>query len=131
MSASPFSAPVACPFRIILKVTAGPHEGKSFTFAEHDTFIVGRSQEAHFVLPEKDPYFSRLHFMVEVNPPLCRLMDLQSHNGTLVNGRRVMEAVDLHDGDEISGGKTRFRVTLVSSGEGEATRSLSRAAEIM
>jgi hypothetical protein len=97
--------------RITLTVTEGPHRGQTFRFEEHSTFLVGRSPEAHFVLPEKDPYFSRLHFVVEINPPLCRLQDLGSHNGTYVNGRRV-EAADLRDGDQIKAGHTILRVRL-------------------
>lgn len=55
--------------RVRLEVVAGPHQGETFTFNEHDTFLVGRSKKAHFRLPERDEYFSRLHFLVEVNPP--------------------------------------------------------------
>jgi hypothetical protein len=70
-----------------LSVTEGPHQGEVFTFREHDTFIVGRSQDAHFRLPLKDKYFSRFQFLIEVNPPWCRLVDMASTNGTYVNGR--------------------------------------------
>ena len=94
---------------LTLTVTAGPHAGRVFTFDRHDTFLVGRSAEAHFSLPD-DPYFSRMHFLVEVNPPLCRLTDLNSHNGTLVNGQKL-QAADLHNGDEIRGGHTILRVS--------------------
>jgi serine/threonine-protein kinase len=45
--------------RITLTVTAGPHQGREFTFAGHDLFLVGRSKRAHFKLPLKDRYFSR------------------------------------------------------------------------
>src|ERR1051325_2207227 len=90
---------------ITLRVTAGPHAGQSFSFAEHDTFLVGRSRQAHFCLPDRDPFFSRMHFLIEVNPPLCRLVDLKIHNGTLVNGQKV-SSIDLKDGDEIRGGTT-------------------------
>ena len=94
---------------ITLKVTAGPHAGQTFSFAQHDTFLVGRSTQTHFCLPEKDPFFSRLHFLIEVNPPLCRLVDLKSHNGTTVNGQRISR-VELKDGDEIRGGTTTLLV---------------------
>src|SRR5436190_1987182 len=90
---------------ITLTVTEGPHKGQVFTFAGHDTFLVGRSNRAHFRLPSKDKYFSRVHFMMEVNPPQCRLMDMGSRNGTYVNGKRV-QAADLKDGDEIKAGHT-------------------------
>jgi serine/threonine-protein kinase len=97
--------------RLTLTVTAGPHEGQSFAFAGHVTFLVGRSKKAHFRLSTKDRYFSRLHFLVEVNPPRCRLQDVGSRNGTFVNGQRVKTA-DLRDGDEIKAGHTVLRVAL-------------------
>jgi serine/threonine-protein kinase len=96
---------------VTLTVTAGPHQDREFVFAYHDTFIVGRSKHAHFRLSGQDRYFSRIHFLVEVNPPPCRLVDLNSRNGTHVNGRRV-RAVDLHDGDEIKAGRTMMRVAV-------------------
>ncbi len=70
--------------QVRLEVAKGPHKGRSFTFDGHDNFIVGRAECAHFRLSKKDPYFSRVHFMVEVNPPQCRLVDMGSTNGTLV-----------------------------------------------
>ena len=97
--------------RILLTVTDGPHQGLEFTFDRHDTFLVGRSQHAHFQLPAKDRYFSRIHFMMEVNPPQCRLIDMGSHNGTYVNGAQVLTA-DLKDGDLIRAGHTILRVQV-------------------
>ncbi len=97
--------------RVTLTVTEGPNRGKVFSFENHDLFLVGRSPETHFSLPD-DPYFSRVHFLVEINPPLCRLTDLRSRNGTLVNGERSDRPRDLHDGDEIQAGQTRLGVSL-------------------
>jgi serine/threonine-protein kinase len=97
--------------QITLRVTAGPHKGESFTFIGHSAFIVGRSKRAHFRLPLKDRYFSRIHFIVEVNPPQCRIMDTGSRNGTFVNGDRITTA-DLEDGDKIKAGRTILRVLL-------------------
>ena len=97
--------------RIVLTVEKGPHQGRSFAFDQHDNFIVGRAKWAHFRLPKKDKYFSRVHFLIEINPPHCRLMDLKSRNGTLVNGRAVKVA-DLQDGDVIEGGITSIRVSI-------------------
>ena len=42
---------------ITLAVTEGPHAGRSFSFAQHDNFIVGRSARAHFRLAEKDKLY--------------------------------------------------------------------------
>jgi len=96
---------------ITLTATEGPNRGLTFSFDEHNTFVVGRSPQAHFRLPDHDPYFSRLHFLVEVNPPSCRLVDLKSRNGTQVNGQRV-QAINLQHGDRIQGGTTTLQVTI-------------------
>ena len=97
--------------QIVLTVVAGPHVGKIFVFDRHDHFFVGRAKFAHFRLPEKDPYFSRMHFMIEVNPPVCRLLDLGSTNGTLINGQ-TRQSADLQHGDQIQGGDTVLKVTI-------------------
>lgn len=98
---------------LTLTVTAGPHVGREFTFTGHDTFLVGRSKQAHFQLPAHDKYFSRLHFLIEINPPQCRLQDMGSHNGTYVNGQRVQSTL-LHNGDQIKAGHTIFQVVIDS-----------------
>jgi serine/threonine-protein kinase len=95
--------------RITLTVTEGPDCGRTFTFEEHSIFWVGRSPDVHFVLPN-DPYCSRHHFMIEVNPPLCRLISA-GRNRTHVNGQPVQTA-DLKHGDEIRAGQTVLRLTL-------------------
>ncbi|MBP85718.1 MAG: hypothetical protein CMJ64_03220 [Planctomycetaceae bacterium] len=97
--------------KVVLSVVQGPCQGQRFEFTKHDTFIVGRGRRAHCQLPAKDVYFSRIHFLVEVNPPRCRLMDMGSTNGTLVNGERV-SACELKEGDVISGGDSFFEVSI-------------------
>ena len=86
--------------QVKLTIIKGPHPGKEFVFHGHENFIVGRGPQAHFRLSKLDKFFSRLHFMVEINPPACRLLDLNSRNGTRVNKQKVTRA-DLEDGDVI------------------------------
>src|SRR5690242_16082115 len=90
---------------ITLTVTAGPHRGQVFKFTDRDTFLVGRSKYAHFRLRDKDKYFSRIHFLMEIDPPNCKLVDLRSRNGTFVNGQRVT-VLELKNGDRIQAGHT-------------------------
>jgi serine/threonine-protein kinase len=97
--------------KILLTVIGGPHKGREFCFEEHDNFIVGRAKFAHFRLPIRDKFFSRVHFMIEVNAPLCRLLDMRSTNGIFVNGVKLTTA-DLKDGDVIKAGKTLIRISL-------------------
>jgi eukaryotic-like serine/threonine-protein kinase len=113
--------------QVILKVSEGPHAGRTFAFREHDTFIVGRASYAHFRLEAHDKYFSRAHFLIEVNPPLCRLIDMGSTNGTYVNGLKVNE-IDLKHGDQIKGGKTVLEVTIETDPQGESPRESAPAA---
>src|SRR6266542_1018086 len=105
--------------RVTLTVIGGPHTGQAFSFAGHDTFLVGRSTRAHFRLPSKDRFFSRVHFLVEVNPPQCRLMDMGSRNGTYVNRKRVEDPIDLKDKDQIRDGRTCLRLNVEATTEVE------------
>lgn len=95
--------------RIKLTVIAGRQQGTEFTFADSDTFLVGRSRHAHFRI--KDKYLSSIHFMMEWKPPRCRLIDLGSHNGTFVNGTKTFTA-DLQAGDLIKAGHTTLQVGM-------------------
>jgi serine/threonine-protein kinase len=106
--------------RVTLTVTEGPHTGRAFPFEEHDSFLLGREKDAHFRLPQKDEYLSRHHFLVELNPPACRLIDLESTNGTYLNGRRV-ESVELRHGDQIRAGTTVLTVAITEVEEGRKT----------
>ena len=72
---------------VIVEVVHGPLMGQVFPFSKHDTLIVGRSDSCHIALPG-DPFLSRHHFSIEVIPPMARLRDLGSLNGTYVDGTR-------------------------------------------
>jgi serine/threonine-protein kinase len=105
---------------VTLTVDQGPHQGHAFSLTGHDTFLFGRSRRAHLQVAAADMYFSRFHFLVEANAPQCRLLDLDSRNGTYVNGRRV-QAADLKDGDRIKVGHT---VLYVHVGDGLGSPAL-------
>lgn len=96
--------------RVTLHVVAGPQTGRDFTFEQHDTFMIGRSEDAHFCLPH-DRFFSRHHCLLEIAPPQAFLRDLGSTNGTFVNGIRV-ETAHLKHGDRIQGGETVLEVEV-------------------
>lgn len=96
--------------RVTLRVVAGPQTGRVFTFDQHETFMIGRSEDSHFCLPH-DRYFSRHHCILEIAPPQCFLRDLGSTNGTFVNGIRV-ETAHLKNGDRIQGGETVLEVEV-------------------
>jgi eukaryotic-like serine/threonine-protein kinase len=96
--------------RVTLRVVAGPQTGRVFTFDQHDTFMIGRSDDSQFCLPH-DRFFSRHHCILEIAPPQAFLRDLGSTNGTYVNGIRV-ETAHLKNADRIQGGETVLEVEV-------------------
>jgi serine/threonine-protein kinase len=95
---------------VTLRVISGPHAGQEYVFDRHATFIVGRSTQVDFPVPD-DRFLSRDHFLIEFNPPICFLKDMGSTNGTKVNGERI-EQVRLRDGDVIAAGKSSFQICV-------------------
>lgn len=79
--------------------------------------IVGRGQEGSLEL--EDRTLSRTHFRVYAVLGRYYLEDLDSSNGTRLNGKNVIRA-RLHDGDEIQAGAYRFRFEV---GRGEHSES--------
>jgi eukaryotic-like serine/threonine-protein kinase len=122
------------PGKVILKAIAGPLQGQSYIFEEHDTFIFGRDNDCHAKLSEHDVTASRHHFFIEVNPPEARIQDLGSRNGTRVNGIRYggrpdymtpeearflsFPTIDIKNGDQIEVGVTVFKVSIEVSASG-------------
>jgi len=71
-------------------------------------FELGRTREADLFL--HDPEVSRRHLRFASHGGVIYLEDLHSSNGTFLNGRRVAEAIEVREGDEIDVGTTRIRV---------------------
>src|SRR2546421_10691632 len=94
----------ALTMRVTLRVLEGPYSGREFSFDQHDTFLIGRSNDAHLYLPD-DRFFSRHHCLLEIAPPQCFLRDLGSTNGTFVKGTKVSEVL-LRRGERMHSGQT-------------------------
>ena len=69
-------------------------------------FSIGRGSDRSVCLPDRA--CSRNHAEIHRLGARFVLRDLESANGTWVNGKRVMET-SLHDGDELRIGATLFR----------------------
>lgn len=64
-----------------------------------DEVIVGRDDTTDIVLPERQ--ISRQHIRIYREGNLFHVQDLDSRNGTWVNGQPLKGSCELHDGDEI------------------------------
>ena len=83
-----------------LRVATGPDAGATVRIdpSEPGRVLVGKSRACSFCLTDRE--VSRRHLAVEVVGPRLRVTDLESTNGTFVNGIAVGEAF-LHGGETI------------------------------
>ena len=77
---------------------------------------LGASQTSVGSDPENDlviahPTVSRKHAILRYRVGGCTIEDLESSNGTFVNGRRIRGRLNLKPGDEVSFGAAKFAVT--------------------
>lgn len=117
--------------KVTLVAIDGPMRGREWHFTDADTWVFGRAPDCHARLDASDPTLSRHHFLVEVRPPVLRVRDLGSRNGTFVNDEKIgarargesaatgrlasREERVLVDGDELRVGVSRFRVRVERS----------------
>jgi hypothetical protein len=87
--------------------------GANHLYRGRAPFELGRTREADVFL--RDPEVSRRHARFEAFNGVVYVEDLKSSNGTFLNGRRVTEAIEIRDGDEIDVGTTRLLVRSVRS----------------
>lgn len=103
MSAKPNDA--LGPARLVIR--NGGFEGMAYPLEGPET-LIGRNPTTDITL--LDEGISREHAIVQYDPDADEysVEDLQSTNGTKVNGKRVRSAV-LQPGDEVQIGHTRFQ----------------------
>lgn len=99
-----------------LQVLQGPDRGKVYELPEGEPQLIGRSSEA---LPVTDTTVSRRH--AELTPDdggVWRFRDLDSANGSFINGRRITgDSQAITPGDQIRCGSTLFLVKLAGDDE--------------
>ena len=95
--------------RLTLTVTSGPDRGKRLVLNAGDAHRVGRGKDADLEIA--DPLVSRTHFSIECAAAGARIRDLGSSNGTLLNGRKVVDDA-VGDGDEVVVGSTTLLVRI-------------------
>ena len=93
------------PVRIVVGVD---ERGAHRTYEGLAPFEIGRDKEAALALPDSE--VSRSHARFELRDGIVFVRDLESRNGTFLNGRRVSEPIEVRVGDEIDVGTTRLRI---------------------
>jgi len=102
--------------RVVLEVATGPVQGKPIVLLAGQRLQVGRTERADIAFPQ-DGRMSSIHFLLEAEDEACYVCDLNSTNGTFLNGRQLSARSPLQSGDQVQAGDTVF---VVHSGEGRA-----------
>jgi len=108
-----------------LETISGPTGGRINDLRLGQVICFGRQASVDGAFTN-DAHMSRHHFSVEFDGITCRIKDLNSRNGTFVNGSRVQEAV-LARHDLVTAGETTF---ILDSVNAEASLADAQAASI-
>jgi predicted Zn finger-like uncharacterized protein len=87
---------------IYLYIIKGPRSGYKF-FVEKPRVIVGRGSEADLIIPDLE--VSRQHCAIEIEDNKTILRDMNSTNGTFVDGEKI-DFIKLEDRTEIQLGQS-------------------------
>ncbi|MBQ3266461.1 MAG: FHA domain-containing protein [Atopobiaceae bacterium] len=90
-------------------VEKGPKQLRGLHVDMLGPVVVGRSPSSDIVIAE--PYVSSTHARFTLQGPALVVEDLESTNGTFVNGHPIEQPVTLRDGDEVQVGDTIMRVS--------------------
>ena len=106
---------------LALEVSSGPDRGRRFPLPSHEPQLIGRSSEA---IPLTDRSVSRRHAELTPDGDVWILRDLNSSNGTALNGAMLSGSATIGPGDTIRCGQSDFRVIEID----EALAGPARAA---
>ena len=95
--------------QVVLKVVGGKNDGRDIKISVPE-FIIGRGEEAH-LRPTSD-LVSRKHTAVKVADGKVIIEDLNSRNGTFINGEKISEPHVAKVGDNLRVGRLQFEVVI-------------------
>ncbi len=95
-----------------LMILTGNYRGKTITLPGRDV-LIGREKECFIRLFSSE--ISRRHCAIRLQGHELTIEDLNSSNGTLVNGMVIEEAVTLRSGDRIKVGPAEFQVCMLKA----------------
>ena len=93
-----------------IRIDKGPNKGDAFEMTMNSQpIVIGRSEKADFIIPSSLVSKQHCRIYVDTKSRIVWLKDLNSTNGTFLNGERVDEVV-IHPGDKIQMGEILLSV---------------------
>lgn len=96
--------------RAIFEVVEGPLAGRRIEIPPGQSIAFGRTTRSDISIPG-DGYMSGRHFEIQNSGAICTVRDLNSSNGTFVNGARITEQ-PINALDLVAAGSSKFRLHL-------------------
>jgi len=93
---------------LALSVVEGPRELRGVTLQLSGPILIGRSPDADLVIA--DDFVSSIHAKVSPSGDGAIVEDLNSTNGTIVNGQPATRPLQVREGDLIDLGTNRLKV---------------------
>ncbi|WMM26887.1 FHA domain-containing protein [Tissierella sp. MB52-C2] len=91
--------------KLINRKESLPYKIKEY-YSIDETITLGRNGQNNIIV--KDPFISKKHFQIIEDEGDYYLEDLNSANGTYLNGDKIFDAVQLEDGDIVRAGQIEF-----------------------
>jgi pSer/pThr/pTyr-binding forkhead associated (FHA) protein len=111
-TSSPSAKKIPARYQASVVILKGYAEGMEYPIDKIHT-VIGRDPEVQ--VPLKDPLVSRQHATILFHDGNFVLKDLDSTNGTQMNGASIKQA-DLHHGDKFRVGDTVLQFVLEDTG---------------
>lgn len=92
---------------MVISITSGHSDPVELQRDLYDSLIVGRSDICELCVA--DNRMSKQHFVIEYEEGDIYITDLDSTNGTMINGIRIGERQKLNNDDIVTAGNTDFR----------------------
>ncbi len=96
--------------RLRLRIVTGKTSEQNIETDLVSSLIIGRSEACDIYID--DTKMSRQHFVLENDNGTLYVTDLQSRNGTMLNGTRISSRHILHSGDRILAGLSDIYITV-------------------
>jgi len=104
----------------------GPTKGRKFSLQGHNLVMLGR--DASCSIQILDPELSRNHMQIGLDASTGghHAIDFKSHNGVIINGRKIEDRAPLADGDLIEIGASKIIYTTDDSVDAEHVLATSK-----